>query len=278
MNALRNAPFLCAALLSLLTTTGCWGRKQKPALSLILVCDVSASIDEAARASCLNTVGSVLPILRRGDSLVVIPVMGDAEAEISGQILRFNIPSQRELYDEDLRRMQTRAEQEIGNLIKTASANPGQHTDLLGTMRAAAQELSGLSPERKRVLVLLTDGIQDDAQFNFNTAPELASKNGGTKLATSLAQENPAFLKDVTIYFGRLKSRDLARLPRSRREALNTFWMKYFEAAGAHPQSVVDGPGLMPRFLESMREPRPSGNSGMVAAQQGAATFHERTP
>ena len=268
MKTYFKIPLMFAVSLICLLTAGC-PRKQKTALSVVLVCDVSASIEETARMSCLKTVNSLLPILHRGDSLAVVPVTGDAEVEASGQILRFPILAQRELYDEDLRRLRAIAEKEIGNLATSASAHPGEQTDLLGTVRVVAEELGSLPARQTGVVIVLTDFIQDDSQFNFNHAPELANRNSAVTLAANLAHDNPRRFPNTTIYCGYLKSRDLAKLGRSRREAIQGFWMEYLKRLGARPQTVVDGPGLLPRFLESIREPDQSNKDAVADALHG---------
>ena len=244
---------VCQLLLTITSITGCHHGKKGATFSVVLVCDVSASIEESARASCFRTVDSLLPALHRGDSLAVVPVTGDAEAEASGQILRFPIPAQRELYDQDLRRLRVDAEKKIGELATSAALNPAAHTDLLGTVQVVAQELGSLPTGQTGIVIVLTDGIQDDGQFNFNRAPELGHKSSATILAADLARASTQRFPDTQIYFGYLKSRDLARLSRSRRDSIQVFWTEYLRHLGARPQTVIDGPGLLPRFLEQLR-------------------------
>lgn len=245
--------FFCALLLTIAAITGCHHGKKSATLSVVLVCDVSASIEDVARASCFKTVDSLLPVLHRGDSLAVVPVTGDAEVDASGQTQRFPIPAQRELYDQDLRRLRADAEKKIGELAASVALNPAAHTDLLGTVQVVAQELSSLPAGQTGIVIMLTDGIQDDGQFNFNRAPELGQKSTATILAADLARASKQSFPDTQIYFGYLKSRDLARLSRSRRDSIQVFWTEYLRRLGARPQTVIDGPGLLPRFLETIR-------------------------
>jgi len=67
--------------------------------------------------------------LRRGDNLTIIPITDDAEADLQGQILHYEVApiEQREAYDGDLRKMSAKISNDMSRLSAESEAHPG-HT------------------------------------------------------------------------------------------------------------------------------------------------------
>lgn len=229
-------------------------REQAKPMSIVVITDTSASIEPEARIAMFKAVESTVKDLRRGDSLTLIPVMNDAEVDSPGQIVRLEVPTEREVYDDDLRKLALKAREALEGVQARALETPSRHTDLLGALRLASEELAALPRERQGVVVILTDCIQDDAAYNFKSEPALARPGTAKQLATDLASGNGHKLNAAASFIGRLKSSDLSRLSRSRREAIEEFWREYLTQLGSKPEVVVDGPGLLARFIARSRE------------------------
>ena len=238
---------ICTALLS-----SCGGPKDPP-ITAIEVTDLSASIEMDARGAMVQSVGTVIRDLHRGDSVTIIPLTGDVENEAPGHILRFALSTQREVYDDDVRRVNLAAQKTLGDIAVAAKDRPSSQTDVLGAFRLASEELSGLPASRTAVVIVLSDFIQDDAQVNFNTDEKLASIVTSKALAMKVSSQEGRRFSGTPIFLGTLSSRDLARLGRVRREAIREFWLEYLRQLGAAPEWVIDGPGLAPSFIESIR-------------------------
>ena len=80
------------------------GRKAPQPRQIINLMDASASIEPEAQQLGFQSLQKVVSSLRRGDSLTVIPVTGDAGNDTEGHILRITLAERRETYDQDLRR------------------------------------------------------------------------------------------------------------------------------------------------------------------------------
>jgi hypothetical protein len=244
-----------ALILSIGTATSCF-QQHKPSVTAIGICDMSASIVTDARQDCPKAIEAMVMSQQRGDSLTIIPVMGDAAIDAAGQIEHFSLPMKRALYDEDLRQLNQAAQAKLHSLAEQAVRHPSPKTDLLGSFQIAAQELNDAPAEHLRVIVALSDYIQDDQQFNFNTTPLLANRDSARKLATKLSHNSDYRLDNTVVLLGNLRSQDLSRLNHERRCAIQEFWMTYLRGLGAKPRWAIDGPGSVERFLQQQRDTR----------------------
>src|SRR5437588_188807 len=190
------------------------------------------------------------PARKRGDSITIIPTTGDTLTESQGTILRIHLPENRKVYDSDLAKLATEVEEKLKRMQAEATANPYQHSDILGAADLAAQELATEKGNVHKVIVILSDFIQDDSRLNFNNSPDLANEHAGVALAKKLSTNHREQFAETNVYLGLLRSKDLKKMPNPRREAMQTFWLEYFKTCSA--QSVVmaiDGPGKIASAL-----------------------------
>ena len=169
---------------------------------LIALIDVSASIEPAAQQSAFQAIENIVSTLRRGESLVVIPITGDAGNESQGRILRIEIPKRREAYDQDLRRVASDLRHSLEETRAVTMREPGAHTDILGALRLAAEEMQLAGQDRKTTILVLSDLIQDDSQFDFKSDPALKNVVSATPPASASAQTAGLSLQGVPIFLG----------------------------------------------------------------------------
>jgi hypothetical protein len=218
------------------------------------VIDVSQSIERSAEAEAFQAVEDAVANLSRGDSVAVIPITGDAGVQLQGRILRFRVPTVREAYDQDRKKFARATRLALETSKTDAIRNPGDMTDILGTLRVAGEEFALDPPATERYLVVLSDFIQEDQTNNFTTGPMLANAPCAISLAHRLS-EGERFPQLTRVFLGSLRSTTLSQLSRDRRDAIGAFWREYFGAAGCQPLSVVDGPGVLVDFLRSPQRP-----------------------
>lgn len=221
-------------------------RSKHQRLALAYVIDITASVEKDAIKQAFAALEPLIKskILKRGDSIVIIPITGDTLTETQGKILRLRLPENRAAYDSDLTQLASEVEEKLKQMQSEATANPYQHSDIVGAAELAADELSNEGGNVRKIIVILSDLIQDDSRFNFNTSMDLANDQSAVVLAKKLsARRNKAELAGTTIYLGLLRSRDLKGMSNNRREAVQTFWQEYFKASGAESVSIaIDGP------------------------------------
>jgi hypothetical protein len=247
---MKAAAILLACALML---AGCKRAKNK-SLSLVFIIDMTASTDAEGRAKAFKAVQIWFEQkrLRRGDKITVIPVTGDAWTESQGRILRFKLSEKREAYDADLRRLGEEVFKSMEQMERAAAENPYKFSDILGAVQLGAEELQRESVDTQKVLVILSDFVQDDAQGKFKTAAYLADKKAAQDYAKKIAATHPQNFQGNLVYMGLLRSTDLRSMSPGRREALQVFWTEYFRQRGASEIiTAIDGPSQIEQLLNS---------------------------
>lgn len=204
------------------------------------VIDMSLSITPRAEKAALDAIQDQIGHLRRGDSLVLIPITGDAENDAGGRILRLQAPTTRESYDADLRRFRENARKQFAAWIATVHAEPDR-TDILGALDAALQELEAFQKRSTPRLIVVSDFIADDGLYRFASDRALVDRTGARALAARLRAEHGFTLKKVAVCLGRLESTDYRPLAPNRKEAVNAFWQAYFADQSREPEIHMDG-------------------------------------
>lgn len=243
---------LLALVLLASVFAGCKRTGSAP-LHVIYVIDLTASTIEEARAKAFEGVKAPFDkgLVKRGDSISVIPITGDALIESQGAILRFEIPKDREVYDQDLRTLSEEVADKLQKMQEKAAANPYVSSDILGAIKIADEEFASDKPEVRKILVILSDFVEDEKQLSFRTSPILANEKTATEAAKKMAAVDQS-LEGAQVYLGWLQSTDLKKMPPQRRDAVRTFWTEYFKQAGAKSIHICsDGPGQLAKYIAS---------------------------
>jgi hypothetical protein len=222
--------------------------KQQPR-HIVILPDVSGSIDRSAEEKAFKAIDELISPLRRGDKVTIIPILGDAQAEASGRIIRFEVPTERQAYDADLRNFRLRLKASLGEMKAAAIAHPGPRTDILGSIALAKQEFLSATYESKRLLVVLSDFIQEDREVDFRRDKRVANRAAAKEFATQTTKTSAFDLKGMAVYLGGLQSKEYTDLGRSRREAIQEFWTSYFRFLGVRAKFLTDGPGLLKNWF-----------------------------
>jgi hypothetical protein len=214
--------------------------------------DVSASITQQGSDATWRISHSLVQGLHRGDSLFVLPITADAGNDVSGRSFFITAPDlrHREALDQDMEEMRASAVQGIEDLRAQFRTNPGTDTDILGTFHVISEKVHSLPKGTQPFVLVLSDFIQDDRQFNFKTDPRLASPERSRTLAAAVAKQTTCDLHGVAVYLGYLESKDLAPLGQLRRQAIAAFWFTFLSQQGARVTVATDGPGSVQLFLE----------------------------
>lgn len=213
---------------------------------IVILIDVSGSIDRTALEQAFKAVDELVSQLNRGDKIAIIPILGDALADTSGQIIRFEVPTQRQPYDSDLHRFRIRLKSGLEKMKSAAIAHPGARTDVLGSIVLASQEFTSDAKDSKHVLVMLSDFIHESTSIDFRTDRRLASIATAKKFAMAIATEISVSLKTgMIVYLGLMRSNEYKAMNPTRRAALQDFWIEYFKHLGTRPKFVIDGPAML---------------------------------
>jgi hypothetical protein len=208
------------------------------------VIDTSLSITPRAEKAALDAVQNQIAHMQRGDTLVVIPITGDAANDAGGRILRLSAPTERETYDTDLSRFHEQARKQLA--AWASSLDPHQsRTDILGALDVAQQEAASLSQGSNRRIIVVSDFLEDDGTYRFVSDGRLANPARAHELAARLRGQDGFALQGATLCLGRLESSDFATLSAERKEAVRSFWADYFAARGKPAEIRFDGLGML---------------------------------
>jgi hypothetical protein len=240
MTMMNNARVAGIAILLLLA--GC---ARRVPVATVEVIDTSMSITPRAERSAQSAVGSQISQMRRGDRLILISITGDAQNDAGGRVLRLSAPSEREPYDNDLRRFRSEAQKQFA--AWSASLDPRQmRTDILGSLDVARQEFAAIPKGSERRLIIVSDFLEDESSYHFVSAPQLADNARAKSLASILRSGREFALPGgVPICLGRLESSDFASLSPHRKDAVRSFWMAYLTEKDRQPELYFDGTGML---------------------------------
>jgi len=191
-----------ALILTSLLGTGCHSEHQR--LAIAYVVDMTASVDHDAIMQAFAAIQPLLDrkTLQRGDSITIIPITGDSLTESQGKILRFHLNENRAVYNSDLAALAKEVEEKLTQMRSDVAANPYQHSDILGAAELAAEELATEKGKVRKVIVILSDFIQDDSRCNFNSSSELATNRAAVDLAKKMSSSHADKLRGPLSIWG----------------------------------------------------------------------------
>jgi hypothetical protein len=205
------------------------GCGRQPEYTVCLV-DVSRSITAGGAQAEFNAVNELVGRMRRADRLTIIPITGDAMSETPGHMLTLAAPDSRQPYDYDLVEFQANARKEIAKLEQAFAERPAKHTDILGSIAIAREELAAVvedsqQPFGSATLYVFSDFIEDDRIFRFGSDAIIASAG---ELALRLrAESREMFPPAVRVRLVQLESSEFGGLSPARQRWIRAFWEAY---------------------------------------------------
>ncbi len=85
------------------------------------------------------------------------------------------------------------------------------------------------------MIIVLSDLVQDDNQFDFKHDPAIRNETSAAFLASASARSSDLAFRGTPVFLGLVRSRDLGRLSPRRRVAIGIFWLEFLKASGANP-------------------------------------------
>jgi hypothetical protein len=229
------------AVAAALALAGCSHRVPEATIEVI---DTSLSITPRAEKAALDAVQNQISHMQRGDTLILVPITGDAANDAGGRVLRLSAPTRRETYDTDLRRFQEQARKQFDAWVASLDKHQSR-TDILGALDAAWQEFALLPKDSNHRIVVVSDFLEDDGAYRFVSANSLASPATVREFAARLREQHGFTLQGVPLCLGRLESSDFAPLSVQRKEAVQAFWTAYFATGGEPAEIRFDGTGIL---------------------------------
>lgn len=208
-------------LLATILLTGC--RESPQTTHTVVLLDTSASIDKESFDQAIHVIGRIAARMRRGDRLSVIPITGRTQNDVQGRVIRFELPIRRQAYDRDLTQAQLVLTDQLDTLRLQTVKNPSSGTDILGAITVSDQERQ-LSGNSLKVLMILSDFIQDDSSYNFMNDTRLLTTESAKKLAGDVIRERGFTAGWGSVALGYVHSRQMSRMSAGRTRSIQAFW------------------------------------------------------
>lgn len=232
---------------------GC-GTEKGDNLQVVCILDLTRSIDPESQKQAFDALKDVVKGLKRGDSLSIIPITSDAATQAQGNIYRIQISKQRKAYNADVKEVLLQLDKSLEKLQE--SAQTYNKSDVLGTISIAAEEFSNTSlngstkSNTNKIVIILSDFIQDNSQYNFKKEEKLSNEQSAKELAYKLADSDAISLCGTKVYLGLLRSTDMKNLSQKRQMDIKNFWIQYFNKQGASNVDMsTDGPGKLSQLF-----------------------------
>jgi len=229
----------------LLLSVACDKRK----VNYIFVLDLTESVSLEARERSFAAIKLRAKLLKRGDSLTVIPLNADSQTDTSGRILRLKTSEKRELADADLEEFFELADRQISQMAINSESY--RQSDVLGALRVVREEISLQNKAKNRIVVIvLSDMVHSTAQIRFETDRNFANPETARRFATNTYQNEKFDFNKSDIYIGFLESSDWRKMSTERRAAVREYWQEYFSKGKAGTiHFATDGTGQLEKFL-----------------------------
>lgn len=226
---------ICIFLLSLIA---CGGDEQPdlPGKTVVILFDLSASTDTAARADYIAETAHIMDAMQPGDVLIAHAIT-DKSIREKTEICNIRFPVNtntstnqfaRQNAEEQLVKNMESAKMQATGKIKAAVNNTDLHypyTDIFSALILAQQYIANNPAQQKRI-VIMSDMIESDKEYEF--AKEQLNENKTHEIIEALKKNN-AFpsLENVEVYICGADASSNERYFQIR-----DFWKIYFTNAG----------------------------------------------
>ena len=212
--------------------------KQSPRVIVVLV-DMSGSTNRARRTVYNEAFEKIYQSLNQGDRLVVGTITSrsfiDFKPVVDEEIPKQSIWVNRIQFEQSLAKAQKNIRKEVGRLLSRRKGTP--YTEILNSLNIADTIFH--SEKRQKILVILSDMIQDSKQYKFEHA-KVTNKYINNIIRYRQKQKLVPNLADVKVYVAGASAADSRKF-----RSIEKFWARYFAATGADFSSHRYGHSLL---------------------------------
>jgi hypothetical protein len=220
-----------------------------PRLIIILV-DMSASADQARRTVCKDAFEKIHRNLRHGDRLVVGTITSQSYIEfkptVDEEIPKKTVWDNRLQYEKKLTSTKEKIRSEVNNLLSQKQGTP--LTEILDSLNIA-DTIFHDEKERQKILVILSDMIQDSKEYKFDK-DKITDEYINNIIRSRQRNKLIPNLANVKVYVAGASAADSEKF-----RAVQTFWARYFSESGADFSRHRYGHSLISFENESQQTP-----------------------
>jgi hypothetical protein len=200
---------------------------QHPRLIMILV-DMSGSADQARHTVCKEAFEKIYKNLRHGDRVVVGTIAShsyiDFKPTVDEEIPKKTIWDNRLQFERNLTHAKEKIRREVNKLLSHRGGSP--LTEILDSLNIA-DTIFHDEKERQKILVILSDMIQDSKEYKFDK--DKITDEYINKVITYRQKNNlMPNLTGVKVYVAGASATDSDKF-----REVQTFWARYLTESGA---------------------------------------------
>jgi len=211
--------------------TEAFGKSENPSKSprvIIILVDMSGSTNHARRTVYREAFEKVYQNLEQGDRVVVGTITSrsyiDFKPTVDAEIPKKTIWDNRLQFERNLTNTKKKIQREVDKLLSRKEGS--SLTEILNSLNIA-DTIFHEEKERQKILVILSDMIQDSKEYKFDKDK---ISNEYVNAVIGQRQENSLIpnLTGVKVYVAGASAADSVRF-----RSIQTFWTRYFTQSGA---------------------------------------------
>ncbi len=220
--------FLFTTIASTEVKASSFFKGKKESRFIIVFIDMSGSTNKARKSVYKSAFDMIYKNLDQDDRLVVGTITShsfiDFKPKVDEEIPKESIWVNRLKYEQNLTKIKQTIQKAVNQLFNYKHGT--QYTEILNSLNIA-DTLFHSEKKRKKVLVLLSDMIQDSKEYKFDKV-KITNKYIENIITNRTKQKLIPNLSGVKIYVAGASAKDSKRF-----RAIELLWTRYFNAAGA---------------------------------------------
>ncbi|MCP3900190.1 MAG: hypothetical protein GY707_10820 [Desulfobacteraceae bacterium] len=203
-------------------------KNKKESKLIIVFVDMSGSTNKARKSVYKNAFDIIYKSLDQGDRIVIGTITSrsfiDFKPKVDEQIPKESIWVNRLKYEQNMTKIKQNIQKEVNQLFNYKYGT--QYTEILNSLNIA-DTIFHSEKKRKKILVLLSDMIQDSKEYNFDKV-RITNKYIQNIITNRTKQKLIPNLSGVKVYVAGASAKDSKRF-----RAIELLWTRYFHATGA---------------------------------------------
>ena len=216
-----------------------FSKEKKDPRTIVVFVDMSGSTNQARRTVYRNAFEKIYQNLQQGDRIVVGTITGrsyiDFKPVIDAEIPEQSIWVNRITFEQNLAKTKKDINDEMEKLLSLKRGTP--RTEIINSLNIADNIFHG--EKRQKILILLSDMVQDSKEYNFDRAKITDAYIAGI-IKERQKQNLIPRLNDVKVYVAGASAADSKKF-----NSIELFWSRYFAACGADFSSHRYGHSLI---------------------------------
>ena len=205
-----------------------FGKDKKPPRVLAIFVDMSGSTNKARRTVYRNAFEMIIEALQDGDRIVIGTITGrsyiDFKPAVDAEIPKQSIWVNRITYEQNRAKVTKKIRRAVDYLLSAKRGTP--HTEIINSLNIA-DKIFHNEKERQKLLIILSDMIQDSREYNFERV-KVTNAYATRIIKDRKKKKLIPNLRTVKVYVAGASASTSKKF-----RSIEKFWTRYFAATGA---------------------------------------------